>query len=33
MVTERNAKTPHSSFAQRRPASVIVKPHQNDPDK
>jgi hypothetical protein len=27
MVTERSARTPHSSFAQGRTASVIVKPH------
>ena len=33
MVTERNAKTPHSSFAQGRTASVIVKPPKYDPDK
>ncbi|MDT5051806.1 MAG: hypothetical protein QOF66_172 [Mycobacterium sp.] len=33
MVTERNAKTPHSFFAQGRTGSVIVKPPKNDPDK
>jgi hypothetical protein len=32
MVTERSAKTPHSSFAQGRTASVIVKPPKYDPE-